>query len=100
MKVNFIRKPTTQELIPQHQFVIEKAVLIDQNLFNQFIQDPLQDYEFINKHKELMCRDKLDVFHCIFVTTNECDFGILVESEGYGYARYAAYLPKVLIHSN
>jgi len=43
--------------------------------------------------------DKDDVFHCILVTSNEHDFGILVESEGYHYARYTAYLPKSVLRS-
>jgi hypothetical protein len=98
MKTNFIRKATSDELIPQDEFVIEKTIVINKDLFNCFIKDPLQDYDFITENLEHMFCDKNEVFHCIFVTTDEHDFGILVESEGYHYARYTAYLPKVLIN--
>lgn len=97
MKTNFIRKATSTELIPQDEFVIEKEVVIDKDLFECFIKDPLNDYDFIKENLEHMFCDNLSVFHCIFVTSDSHDFGILVESEGYHYARYIAYLPKAFI---
>jgi hypothetical protein len=99
MKVNFIRKATTDELLPQDEFIIEKEVIIDSDLFEAFIHNPLDDYEFIKDNIDVMYCDKDDVFHCIFVTSNKHDFGILVESEGYNYGRYTAYLPKVQLRS-
>jgi len=99
MKANFIRKAVNYELIPQDEFVIEKEVVIDSALFERFIQDPLNDYDFIKENLEIMYCDNDGVFHCIFITTEQHDFGILVESEGYHYARYTAYLPKTVIRS-
>jgi len=99
MKVNFIRKATPDELLPQDEFIIEKEIIIDSDLFETFIHDPLDDYEFIKENIDVMYCDNEDVFHCIFVTSNEHDFGILVESEGYHYARYTAYLPKSVLRS-
>ncbi|MDY0278640.1 MAG: hypothetical protein RBQ97_11220 [Acholeplasma sp.] len=52
---------------------------------------------FIKENLEHMYCDQDEVFHCIFVTSDSHDFGILVESEGYYYARYTAYLPKAAI---
>lgn len=97
MKTNFIRKATSNELIPQDEFVIEKEVIIDKDLFECFIKDPLNDYDFIKENLELMFCDKDEVYHCIFVTSESHDYGILVESEGYSYARYTAYLPKAAL---
>jgi len=94
MKTNFIRKATTYELIPKDEFIIEKTIDLDKDLFEIFIHNPLIDYEFIKDNVDLMYCDKNEVFHCIFVTSDAHDFGILVESEGYHYARYTAYLPK------
>jgi hypothetical protein len=99
MKVNFIRKATPDELLPQDEFIIEKEIIIDEDLFETFIHDPLDDYEFIKENIDMMYSDKDDVFHCIFVTSNKHDFGILVESEGYHYARYTAYLTKSVLRS-
>jgi hypothetical protein len=97
MKVNFIRKATTDQLMPQDEFVIEKEIVVEKELFEQFIAHPLDYYDFIKENIELMYCDNENVFHCIFVTSNEHDFGILIESEGYEYARYSAYLPKALL---
>jgi hypothetical protein len=98
MKTNLIRKPTTDELIPQDTFVIEKTIVLDKALFDHFIRDPLQDQDFIKDNLDLMYCDKENVFHCILVTSEEHDFGILVESEGCHYGRYAAYLSKAFIN--
>ena len=97
MKANFIRKATSSELIPQDDFIIEKTVVIDKNIFECFIHDPLNDYDFIKENLDLMYCDVNEVFHCIFVTSDSHDFGILVESEGYHYGRYTAYLPKSIV---
>lgn len=97
MKTNLIRKATHTELIPQDEFVIEKIVVVDNNTFECFINDPLSDYDFIIENIKYMYCDSSEVFHCIFVTTDEHDFGILIESEGYHYARYTAYIPKILL---
>ncbi|HAU65913.1 TPA: hypothetical protein DCW61_01055 [Candidatus Uhrbacteria bacterium] len=95
MKTNFIRKATAYELIPTDEFVIEKTIVLEQYLFECFIHHPLDDYEFIRENLKLMYCDQNEVFHCIFVTSDSHDFGILVESEGSHYARYAAYLSKM-----
>ena len=99
MKANFIRKAVNYELIPQDEFVIQKEVLIEPELFETFIKNPLDDYDFIKENIELMYCDNEGAFHCILVTSEQHDFGILVESEGYHYARYTAYLPKTSIRS-
>jgi hypothetical protein len=99
MKVNFIRKACHEELIPQDDFVIEKEIVLDESAFEEFINNPLGYYDFIKDNTNLMYCDTYGVFHCIYVTSNEHDFGILVESEGYHYARYTAYLPKTNLGS-
>jgi hypothetical protein len=97
MKANFIRKAMADELIPHDEFVIEKTIVIDSALFEYFLKCPIDDYEFITENLEYMFCDKDVIFHCLFVTSEAHDFGILIKSEGYHYARYAAYLPKILI---
>jgi hypothetical protein len=99
MKANFIRKATNYELIPEDEFVIEKEIILKEEEFKQFIDEPLNDYDFIKDNIDLMYCDNEDVFHCIFVTSKQQKFGILIESEGYQYARYTAYLPKSVLRS-
>jgi hypothetical protein len=99
MKVNFIRKAEYEELIPQDEFMIEKEIILSKMDFDEFVGNPLGYYDFIKDNKNLMYCDTDGVYHCIYVTSNEHDFGILVESEGYHYARYTAYLPKTNLGS-
>ena len=92
MKAYFIWKATAHELFPKDEFVIEKTIVLEKDLFECFIHNPLDDYDFIRDNIKLMYCDQNEVFHCIFVTSDTHDFGILVESEGAHYTRYAAYL--------
>ena len=94
MKVLFERKAFKEQIIPQDEFVIEKVVEIPIKQFNIFLDDMLGDYNFIKEHKELMYTDNNNIWHAILVTAKEVDFGILVQSEGYSYARYSAYIRK------
>ena len=80
MKTRFIRKPERQDLIPQDEFIIEKVIVLDKKDFDKFLNHPLDDYDFIKENVELMYCDKENVYHCIFVTSNEDDFGILIET--------------------
>ena len=43
---------------------------------------------------DLMC-EKDGVWHCLLVTGEGMEDGVLVESEGSSYARYAAFVPSV-----
>lgn len=94
MKVKFERKAFKEQILPQDEFVIEKVVEVSIDEFKKFLDDMLGDYEFISAHKDFMYVDSNDVWHAILVTSKEVDFGILVQSEGYAYARYSAYLNK------
>ena len=93
VKANFIRKPTHDELIPNDEFIIEKEVILEKDKFYNFINHPLNDFTFISDNIDLMYT-KDGVYHCIYITAHEVDYGILVQSEGSSYARYAAFLKK------
>lgn len=92
-KVNFVRKPTYEDLIPQHEFLIEKEIVINVKEFEDFIRNPLEDRKFIAENIEFMFRDGIGVYHVILVKSSVSAFGILVESEGTKYGRYCAYYP-------
>ena len=103
MKVNFVRKPTPSELYPQDEFIIEKVVNLPKREFEDLLKNPLNDRDYIRKNKELMYEDKDGYWHCLFVVSQDYDYGILIESEGSDYPRYTAYLPKAafeLINKN
>ena len=97
MKTNFIRKPEASELIPQDEFVIEKVVKLPNKEFASFFHNPFFDYDFIKVNKELMRIDNNEIWHCILITGEGYDFGILVNSEGSSYARYASFIPLLIL---
>ena len=98
MKVMFTRKAVDiAELIRRpysdrdaSNFVIEKIVELPRPEFLAFTRSLLKDYSFIDENIDLMYRDIKGLYHCILVKEKGSTSGILVESEGYSYARYAA----------
>jgi hypothetical protein len=96
----FIRKPGhIEELIrwdkaakQRSWFVIEKTIELGRAEFESFAGDLFADQDFIKENMELMRVDKSGIRHCILVKEQGRGSGILIESEGYEYARYAAYL--------
>ena len=96
MKVNFIRKPTREELLPQDEFIIEKEIVVTNDVFEEFSIFPLRDYKFIEDNKEFMYCDGSGVTHCILIKSSEKDYGFLINSEGHSYGRYVAYVPLKL----
>lgn len=96
-KVEFIRKPWSMELDPRkkgYNYKIENIVTLEPKLFEEFLADPQKDYDFIKDNSERMYTDKNGIWHCILITAEGYNFGILVQSEGYSYARYAASIPR------
>ncbi len=79
------------ELKPKTEFEIELVILLDKQDFTDFANDLLEDQLFITEHKDLMFTDNFNVEHCLLVTYDGADYGILVQSEGYDYARYTAW---------
>lgn len=102
MKAVFQRKPCTiKNLIGYRagegsQYTIEEVVELEPEIFEDFAYGLLDDQDFIKNRTELMYRDGNGVWHCILVRAKGRKDGILVESEGYEYARYAAYYPGEL----
>jgi hypothetical protein len=98
-KAVFLRKPADVEELKSRtlkplegaKFVIEEIVEISQGEYDHFAANLLDDYPFIQENIEAMYMDQDGVYHCIYVKAEGSSEGILVESEGYDYARYAAY---------
>ncbi|MEQ2594357.1 DUF6329 domain-containing protein [[Clostridium] symbiosum] len=74
--------------------VIETAIRLPKEEYEQFLSSPCDSYEFIEKNSKSMHMDeKNGVFYCMLVTGEGYRDGVLVEAEGYPYARYASYVP-------
>ncbi len=93
-KVNFFRKAHIQDLLPTDEFLVKKIVTLEIEEFRKFENRLLDNYDFIKENKEHMFIDENGVWNAILVTAKEIDYGILVQSEGYDYARYTAFISK------
>ena len=89
MKTAFEHKPDFR----LRDFVIEKTVIVSAEVFADMLKHPLKNRPFLIENVPLMCQDGNGVYHCLLVTGEDRTDGILVESDGYGYPRYACYVP-------
>jgi hypothetical protein len=94
MKANLVNKANNIKQLRNRndEIKVEKVIVLDVDLFEIFENNLLDDYDFIKDNVDLMYQDRNDVWHCLFITYSGSDYGILVESEGYHYARYSAYM--------
>lgn len=74
-------------------FCVERIAEIPQAEFKVFQEELYEYYCVLYDNSDCMfCRPDEKGFHCLLITTPERKEGILVEAEGYAYARYAAYI--------
>lgn len=92
MKAIFERKPS--HFYPQ-DFEVSKTLRLPAEVFEDVLKNPMRDYTFIQKNIEQMHCDSSGVYHCLLLTGDGRNDGLLVESEGYGYCRYASYVPNI-----
>ncbi len=71
---------------------IEKVVELSPEQFSALTVTPLRDQPFIAENKGCMF-SKDGVLHCLLALGQGSRDGVLIESEGYNYPRYAAYVP-------
>ena len=89
MYTTFDRKPQFH----LRNFVIEKTIWIPKEEFASMLGNPMEDKDFIADNKDLMYPDFYGIYHCLLVMAEGRTDGILIESDGYDYARYASYVP-------
>lgn len=74
-----------------YQVDVVKQIELTAAQYQHFATNLLEDMPFIAANKALMGRDDENcVSHCLLVTTRNIQGGILVECQGFNYARYAA----------
>lgn len=94
MKAIFERKPSDFDL---RSFEVSKTIQLPAEVFEALLQKPMRDYNFIQENMEQMRCDSKGVYHCLLLTGEGRNDGLLVESEGYGYCRYASYVPDISV---
>ena len=62
--------------------------------FIRFRDNPLMDYDFIKTHLDELQQKDYTTASCILVIGKDQSDGILVDPQGYSYARYTAYIPN------
>ena len=92
MKAIFERKPSDFDLL---SFEVSKIIRLPSEVFEAVLQKPMRDYNFIQENIDQMHCDSGGVYHCLLLTGVGSNDGLLVESEGYGYRRYASYVPNI-----
>lgn len=92
MKAIFDRKPSGFDL---RSVEVAKTILLPANIFEDVLQNPMREYGFIQENTEDMYCDSSGVYHCLLLIGEGKNDGLLVESEGYGYCRYASYVPDI-----
>lgn len=75
--------------------VIEGIELMNGDEFEEFSNNLLEDRDFIIERKEEMYRDSIGQIHGLLALDREGGDGILIDSQGYDYPRYVAFMPNI-----
>ena len=89
-KIRFERKASKPDV---QDFRICAVEFLDNDQWQRFTNNMLDDYDFIDKHSQRLCVGSDEVVNALLVVNRQGEDGILVNSEGSAYARYSAYLP-------
>ena len=74
--------------------VIEKIIRLSGAEYDHFASNMLKNFDFIKDNSYHMYRGEDGRRHCLLVMGDGRRDGILVESQGYDYARYTSLLPN------
>ena len=89
------RKPTE---LAVKGCIIEKAIPVSHRKFEDITRAPLRDEPLIAENKDIMYFDsKYNMYHCLLIYDKDFGDGIVVNSEGSDYARYAQYVPQAKV---
>ena len=76
------------------RFKITKVIELPKEQYRRYRNELWRDVSFLSRNVADMRFDgKTETFLCLFVTCRDANTSLLVESEGFGYARYAAFIP-------
>ena len=95
-KASSVRELVGKAPFPEKaRFQITKVIELPANQYRRYMNELLRDVSFISRNVTDMRFDgKTETFLCLLVTCRDANTGLLVESEGFGYARYAAFIPE------
>ena len=73
--------------------IVEKAIPVSNYRFRQMKSCPMREYKELSDNLDSMFSENGE-YHCLLIYDKEQGDGLLVESEGYEYLRYAQYVPQ------
>ena len=82
------------EEVKAEKCIVEKTIELDDDEYESLCEDLMAYRGFITENKESMYVDTDGVAHCILALGENYDDGILINSEGYDYARYYSVIPN------
>ena len=80
------------ECFEPERCIVEKTVVLPHRFFEAMRLHPMDDSPYIAENRKFMWNDEHGA-HCVLFLDSEGDDGILVQSEGYSYARRAQFVP-------
>lgn len=103
-KAYFYHKPTShvrtnmgmtfpeRKAEPEMDFVVEKVIVLSDEQFARYVtKDINEEVEFLfDNRKSMWFNPATLTWHCLLIKGDTGKEGLLVESEGYSYARYVA----------
>ncbi len=79
---------------PLQEFQVERIILLTPDAYQDFSQNLMEDHFILFENTDKMWYEPdTRCWHCVLVTSPDVPDGILVESEGFAYARYTAFVP-------
>lgn len=75
--------------------IIEGIEMMNEDEFEDFSKNLLDDKDFIKNRKEEMYIDGKGLVHGLLALNMDSGHGILIDSQGFDYARYTAFLPSI-----
>lgn len=72
---------------------VEKVIEVSDSEFRTFIENPMKRNYYLPQYKDLMGYYD-DSYHGVLFVNMDSGDGLLVNSEGYDYARYSQYIPN------
>lgn len=77
------------------RFQITKVIELPKEQYRRYRNELWRDVSFISRNVTNMRFDeKSETFLCLFVTSRDEISGLLIEADGFDYARYAAFIPE------
>jgi len=73
---------------------VRKVIELSSDEFQSLLQNPMKHRSYISDNIEFMNCDENGVYNCMLALGEGSDDGLLIDAEGYDYARLSAFLPN------